>query len=86
MKVEKPLNLTVDGVDYPVASFNETIQRLVEIHTVWRQELADERLALTKTEAAIRAVDQELAQLVAAELTKKNEVAAESPADVGPEH
>jgi hypothetical protein len=75
MQVEKTINLTVDGVDYPVDSFSETVQRLVAIHSQWRQDLAEERLAVAKTEAAIRAVDQELAQNVAAELAQRNAAA-----------
>jgi len=68
MQIEAPKTITVDGKEFPVDGFSETVQRLVTIHTEWRNDLAKERLAVAKTEAAIRAVDAELAQAVAKEL------------------
>ena len=68
MNIESPQTLTVDGREYPVAQFSETVQRLVAIHTKWRNDLQEERLNVAKTEAALRALDAELAQTVAAEL------------------
>ena len=66
MKIEAPPTITVDGKEYPVSGFNETVQRLVAIHTAWRNDLQEERLAVAKTEAAIRALDVELSQNVQA--------------------
>lgn len=80
IKVEVPTTLTVDGKEFPVTDFSETVQRLVVIHTEWRNDVNAERLALTKTEAALRSVDAELAQLVAKELAEK----ATAPAEATP--
>ncbi len=68
-------NITVDGTEYPLSDFSETAQRLVAIHEQWRKDLGEERLAVAKTEAAIRGLDAELSQLVAKELAAKAPVA-----------
>lgn len=87
MRIEIPQTLTVDGHEYPVAQFSETVQRLVAIHTEWRNDLQEERLKVAKTEAAMRALDAELAQTVAAELQAQaareaaNQATAETPAE-----
>ena len=62
MKIAPPATFTIDGKEYPVTDFSETVQRLVLIHTEWRNELQAERLAVTKTEAAIRGLEAELNQ------------------------
>lgn len=80
MKIDAPTNITIDGKEYPVSQFSETVQRLVAIHTEWRNDLATERLAVAKTEAAIRALDAELAQAVQKELAPAPEVAANDAA------
>lgn len=74
MAFEFPKTLTVDGVEHQVVDFSETVQRLISIHTSWRNDLATERLAVAKTEAAVRSLDAELSQLVKSEL----EAAADS--------
>lgn len=84
MEIQMPVNLTIDGVDHPVSAFSEQVQRLVFIHTSWRNDLQKERLAVMKSEAAVRALDAELAQLVASELSAKktDEASAEdTPAE-----
>lgn len=86
--IEAPATLTVDGKEYPVSGFSETVQRLVVIHTAWRNDLQTERLAVAKSEAAIRALDAELSQTIAAELKEPesaNDPVAPTPAaDVQP--
>ena len=76
-KIEAPLTITIDGVEHKVSSFSDTVQRLVMIHTEWRNELVSERLAVAKTEAAVRSLDAELSQTVAAELAAPEADAAE---------
>ena len=78
MKIEAPTTITIDGTEHAVAGFSETVQRLVVIHTAWRNDLNTERLAVAKTEAAIRALDAELAQVVAKELAAKAAPAEEA--------
>lgn len=77
MIIEAPKTITFDGKEYPITQFSEIVQRLVGIHTSWRGELADERLAVAKTEAAIRAVDAELGEMI------KNELNPDTPAPTG---
>lgn len=79
-QIEAPSTITVDGVEHPVSGFSETVQRLVTIHTSWRNDLQDERLAVAKTEAALRALDAELSQTVAAELNPPAPAADVAPA------
>lgn len=80
MKIETPTNLTIDGQSYAVADFSDKVQNLVAIRTEWQNNAQQERLALTKTEAAIRSLDAELVQLVGAELVEKNGAANDAPA------
>jgi hypothetical protein len=77
MQTEPTKTITVDGTEYPVTQFSETVQRLVAIHTEWRNDLTKERLAVAKTEAAIRSLEAELSQTVTKELAPP---AAEAPA------
>ncbi len=79
--IEAPSTITVDGKEYPVSGFSETVQRLVAIHTAWRNDLQAERLDVAKSEAALRALDVELSQAVQAEL---NPPAPAPAADVTP--
>lgn len=80
MKIEAPANLTIDGKNYAVEDFSDKVKNLVAIRTEWQNQAQQERLALTKTEAAIRSLDAELAQLVGAELAEKNGAANDAPA------
>ena len=82
-QIEVPKTITIDGTEYPVSDFSETVQRLVAIHTEWRMDVAKERLAVAKTEAAIRGLDAELTQTVAAELKAKADAAA-APVEAAP--
>lgn len=81
--IDLPENLVINDTQYPLEQFSENVKKLVVIHTQWRRELAEERLALTKTEAAIRNLDLELTQLVMKELeeAKKTEEPTAAPAE-----
>ena len=65
-------NLNFDGVEYPVTDFSEQVQNLVNINAKWQEDFIKERLALTKTDAAIGALNKELSEAVAKELPEKN--------------
>lgn len=78
MQIEAPTSITLDGKEIPLANFSETVQRLVAIHTEWRNDLAAERLAVAKTEAAIRALDAELSATVQKELAPPADAANEA--------
>lgn len=84
MQIENPVNITIDGTDHPVAGFSEQVQRLVAIHTEWRNQLQTQRLEVAKTEAAIRSLDAELSQLVAKELNPEPVVTDAGPVDAAP--
>ena len=70
MNYEVPKTLTIDNTEYDVSTFSPGVQNLVTINTHWRNQLVKEKLAVTKTETALRALDAELAQMVNAELAK----------------
>lgn len=67
-RIDAPTTITIDGTVHEVSKFSDTVKRLVDIHTEWRNELAEQRLAVAKTEAAIRSLDAELTQTIAKEL------------------
>jgi len=85
MNIETPENLVIDEQTYPVSQFSEAVQRLVVIHTAWRNDLNKERLTVAKTESAIRALDAELTQLVAKELKDQADAAADAVEAAGAE-
>lgn len=70
-KIEPAQTITIDGVEHQVADFSDTVKRLVAIYSEWQNEAVAERLALAKTEAAIRGLDAELVQTIKSELTAK---------------
>lgn len=78
MQIDTPQNIVIAGQEHPVDSFSDNVRRLVNIHTEWRRDLLKEKMAVAKTEAAIRALDAELTQLVAAELTQKSQAEREN--------
>ena len=84
MKIEAPPTITVAGKEYPVSGFSENVQKLVMIHTEWRNDLQEEQLAVAKTQAALRALDAELTQAVQAELNPKPAPAPVAPVDPAP--
>lgn len=65
--------LIVDNVEYPTEQFSPEIQNLLVVRQTWSAELIKERSAVVKTEAAIRQLEAELAQMVAKELAAANE-------------
>ena len=70
-------NLNFDGKEYPVTDFSENVQNLVNIHAKWQEDMIRERLALTKTEAALGALSKELSEAVGKELAEKAEPTAD---------
>lgn len=76
MKIEQPTTLTIDGKSFAVADFSDKVKNLIAIRTEWQNDLVKERLMVAKSEAALRGVDAELAQLVSEELKAKEEPAA----------
>jgi predicted RNase H-like nuclease (RuvC/YqgF family) len=75
-----PTTLTIDNVEHQLSTFSPTVQRLVEINTHWRDELAAARLEVAKLEAALRQLESELTQTVIKELKEKQEPQEEAAA------
>ncbi len=63
--------VTIDGVTHSVTDFSNEVQQLVGIRNLWGNQLNDERLAAAKTEAALRTLDNQLAELVTKQLDEK---------------
>ena len=69
--------LTIDGVEHELDKFSDTVKNLVQIHSKWAEDRIKEQLALTKTDAAIAALNKELSELVAKELAPAPEEATD---------
>jgi hypothetical protein len=67
-KIEAPPTITVGDKEYPVSGFSDTVKQLIDIHTLWRNDLQDLQLQVSKTQAALRALDAELNTAVQKEL------------------
>ena len=80
MTITAPLTLNVNDVEYPVGDFSQTVQNLLGIRTEWANDLQQERLAVAKTEAALRALDVELAEHVNKEIAAAETTVEEAPA------
>lgn len=52
--------VTVDGVNFPIHNLPEDIKELLEVYQGWEAELKTQKVAIFKTEAAIRAVGSEI--------------------------
>ena len=52
--------LTIDGQEYPVDKFSPQVQNLLKIRSSWEADLYKERLAVAKTETALKSLDAEL--------------------------
>lgn len=69
--------ITIDGTEHPVEKFGAQIQQLLKIRAIWDADLQKERLAVAKSETAIKTLDLEILALAQKELNP--------PADPGPQ-
>lgn len=60
--------ILIDGQEYDLSMFSPLVQRLTQIILLWEKELQDQRLALAKTEAALREANREIAEAIKKEL------------------
>ncbi len=74
--------LTIDGKEYDLEVFSDQVKNYVALRTRWANDLSDERVKAAKTEAALKALDAELSQLVTKEVKEMAEKSApaETPA------
>jgi len=66
--VQKFSEIIIDDSSYPISTFSDNVKNLVELRHKWQVELEKEKEAALKTEAAIRQIDLELAEVVKKEL------------------
>ena len=66
------MKITVDQKEFDVEQFSDGVKQLIAIMNTWQSQLADERLAVAKTEAALRSLNQELSAAIKAEVEKLN--------------
>lgn len=60
VRAEEIKVLTVDGTTYVVSDLSQNVQRLVQIYNHWRQQQVDARLELSKIDAALRSLSNEI--------------------------
>lgn len=65
--------ITIDGVDYQTELLSTKAKSLLSIHQDWSAELKNQRLAVAKTEAALRDLSREIITVV------KSEAANDTP-------
>jgi hypothetical protein len=70
--------IIIDGKEYAIDAFSQQVRGMVNLRDVWVREQNEERAALTKTEAAIRQLDNELLEVINAELKVKTQLDEES--------
>jgi hypothetical protein len=71
----EPRTLTLDGISYDVAQFSPGVQQAVAIHTKFSNQLADEQLAVLKTQSALQVLTTQISEQVQKELAEKKEAA-----------
>lgn len=70
-KVEPLKVINIDDVPYAVDDLSQDVQDRVEIYNSWRQEHADQRMELLKTENAMNNISREIISLIRAERAKE---------------
>jgi hypothetical protein len=69
-----PHTITLEGKEHKLENFSDKVKHLVSIHTIWKNQLAEQNLEVAKTQAALKSLEIELSSLVSTEINKnKNE-------------
>lgn len=63
--------LTLDGITYDLSNFSDEVRAAVGIYNAFNSQLAEERLAVMKTESALAHLGTQLAARAAKELADK---------------
>jgi len=71
--------LTLDGISYNVDQFSQAVQQAVAIHTKFSAQLAEEQLAVLKTQSALQVLTNQISEQVQKELEEKKAQAAPAP-------
>lgn len=64
MSLTTPSTITLEGREYDIEKFSGKVKHMVGIHTFWKNQLAEQNLEVSKTQAALKALELELAALV----------------------
>jgi hypothetical protein len=68
-----PQTITLEGVEHKLDSFSNKVKHLVSIHTIWKNQLAEQNLEVAKTQAALKSLEMELSNLVSSEVQASKE-------------
>jgi hypothetical protein len=71
--------ITLDGISYAVDQFSAGVQSAIGIYNTFQADLQKEQLAVMKTQAALQAVGNQIADAVKKELADKAAAAAATP-------
>lgn len=63
MQHTSPSTITIEDKNYRLEDFSTAVRHMVEIHTIWKNELAKQNLEVAKTQAALKSLESELAVL-----------------------
>lgn len=66
-----PTTITFDGKTYSMDTFSPKVKTLARIRATWMTTLEEERLAVAKSEAALRELERELAATVGEEIKQQ---------------
>lgn len=85
MKPVEPISvINVDGTPVAVESLSDNVRSLVAVYNTWRQEEANQRLELMKTQAALQDLSRQIAVRYQEEqAAKAAETAATDTEDAG---
>ncbi len=72
-KVEDISVINIEGVPVSVSELSEPVRELIDIYNMWRQDEADARLELMKTQAAL----QDVSRQIGAKVKEENDAASE---------
>ena len=64
MSLNTPNTITLEGREYDIEKFSSKVKHMVGIHTLWKNQLAEQNLEVAKTQAALKSLEIELAALV----------------------
>ena len=67
-KFPMPATITLDGKEVLLSSLSDNVKALVEIHNHWKNQQFEQHLENVKISTAIKTVEREIAEMVAAEL------------------
>lgn len=73
-------HLTIDGVNYDVAQFSDTVQQAVTVYHKFAAELQQAQLEVLKLQAAMQTIGSQIGDAVKKELAAKDEPEAEQAA------